>query len=180
MTQVTSFRARGVRRATGFFFGVSVVTAMACSSNPAPTTNPSPNNMPGASGAGAPPAAAASTGNLRSSTTGVYSAAQATEGRDLFASQCASCHSAISLVSNPDFKTQWVGKPLWNLVAFVKREMPTSNPGSLTDAQYSQTIAFLLQTYRQPAGSVALPTDSVTLKQIRLDTAGTRNSPRPR
>jgi mono/diheme cytochrome c family protein len=161
MTQATSFRARGIRRSTGFFLGVAAVTALACGGNPAPTTNPSPNNMPGASGAGVSTSGGGNFASLRSSNTGVYTTAQATEGRDLFAAQCATCHSATSLVTTVDFKTQWVGKPLWNLVAFTKREMPTSNPGSLTDAQYVQAIAFLLQTYKAPTGSVALPTDSI-------------------
>lgn len=183
MTQTTPLRARGVRTTAGFFLSVSMVTAMACGGGASPTVSPAPNNMPGANGAGAPTTVATNLpAGMRSSTAGVFTTAQAAEGRDIFGLQCGSCHSPIvSLIGTNDFKSQYFGQPLWKLFKFTKAEMPQNNPGSLTDAQYTSIMAFLLQSMRLPAGSVALPMDSTALKQIRLDSAGTRAPlPRPR
>jgi mono/diheme cytochrome c family protein len=116
---------------------------------------------------------------MRSSSTGAFTAAQASDGSNLFALQCGSCHTAAS-ITGTDFKQEFGGKPLWAIFKVIKSTMPESDPGSLTDAQYVLALSYLLQTAKQPAGSTALAADSVTLKGIRFDPVGGHAAPRPR
>jgi mono/diheme cytochrome c family protein len=107
---------------------------------------------------------------------GVYTAAQATAGRDLFASACQSCHTP-TVHAGPPFKAKWYGRDLGELFGYLRAEMPKSDPGSLSDEEYVQSIAYLLRINGMPAGNTPLATDSAALAAIRLDSL---RSPAPR
>lgn len=47
--------------------------------------------------------------------------------------------------------------------------MPRNNPGGLTDQQYADTLAYLLQATGYPAGATELAADADALRGIRLE-----------
>lgn len=117
---------------------------------------------------GAAPAAAS-----RSTSSGVYTAAQAARGRDVYGSMCQGCHTPASHSGTP-FLRVWGGRTLWELFDYVMTEMPMSDPGVLTDQEGAQLVAYLLQLNGMPAGPNELPTNSAELKQIGFETASVR------
>ncbi len=106
----------------------------------------------------------------RSTADGVFTAAQATQGRELWAASCQSCHTPHAGVP---FKNKWMGRDLSALFTYTRNEMPKSDPGSLSDEEYVQAIAFLLRVNGMPAGETPLPGDSVALARIRFDSVRT-------
>ena len=80
-----------------------------------------------------------------------YSLKQAAEGRDVYATHCAQCHGANlagseagPALSGSGFIDRWVGKPWRKFVSVTVNNMPTSNPGGLSDADYGAVLAFVL------------------------------------
>lgn len=114
----------------------------------------------------------------RSTADGVFTTAQANEGRELWAASCQSCHGPHA---GMPFKNKWMGRDLSALFVYTRNEMPKSDPGSLSDEEYVQAIAFLLRANGMPAGATPLPADSTALTRIRFDslrTIPTSNGPR--
>lgn len=99
---------------------------------------------------------------------GVYTAAQASAGSDVFAAYCRSCHTP-TVHSGPPFRSKWFGRPLAVLYGYIKREMPKNEPGSMSDDDYAAALAYLLKVNGMPAGDSTLPADSAALDRIRLD-----------
>jgi mono/diheme cytochrome c family protein len=115
-------------------------------------------------------AAAQSAGpnDARSTSSGVYTAEQAARGRDLYAMQCKSCHTPASH-TGAVFAGWWDRKPLSELYQFVLTRMPKNEPGSLQPDEYVDLIAYLLRLNELPAGTEALPADSLAMKKIRIE-----------
>jgi mono/diheme cytochrome c family protein len=111
--------------------------------------------------------------NTRSTRAGVFTAAQAARGRDLYAGLCQGCHTAASH-TGVVFRNGWGGRPLWELFDFVLSNMPKSDPGILTREECTQLVAYLLELNEMPAGASELPGDSAALMSIRVDTTAER------
>ena len=103
---------------------------------------------------------------------GVYTLAQATTGRDVFASSCQSCHTPTQH-SGPPFRNKWFGRTLGELYGYIRREMPKNEPGSMSDEDYARALAYLLRMNGMPTGSRPLAADSAALHRIRLDSVRT-------
>ena len=120
-------------------------------------------------------------GQPRSVTDGVYSAAQATRGRQIYQVQCAECHgNTMEGASGPplageNFLSNWSARPLSTLVDKVQKTMPFNQPGSLTTPQSIDLAAYILQTGTFPAGQAEL--GAAMLAQIAFPTR--RSSPAP-
>ena len=112
--------------------------------------------------------AAAQAAPERSTLTAVYTAAQASKGEDTFTGICKSCHSPADYTL-PAFTGAWAGKPLFELYSFISQNMPKNEPGTLSAAEYTQVIAYLLKLNGMPAGDTELPADSIPLKSIRFE-----------
>jgi hypothetical protein len=106
----------------------------------------------------------------------VYSAAQAAEGRDLYRAQCAECHgAALDGASGPPlvgdaFLANWSARPLATLAGKIQNTMPFNQPGSLSRAQSTALLAFMLQAGKFPAGRIDLTDDvlaKVTMPVVR-------------
>jgi mono/diheme cytochrome c family protein len=122
-----------------------------------------------AGGAPAPRVAKASTqDSIRSTLTGVYTDSQAIAGKDAYVGRCLSCHAGEH--ASPVFRRKWAGKMLKEMWALIRETMPDGEPGSLSDEQYSDVVAYILKLNSMPAGATPLPADSLALKKIRLDT----------
>jgi cytochrome c2 len=106
--------------------------------------------------------------SVRTTMDGVYTLAQANRGRDIFAASCVSCHTA-SQHSGPPFRNKWFGRSLGDLFAYIRKEMPKNEPGSMSDEDYVRALAYLLRVNGMPTGSVPLAADPAELHRIRLD-----------
>lgn len=104
----------------------------------------------------------------RSTNSGVYTAEQATIGKELYMGVCSSCHSPEEH-SSKIFMLDWGNKPLLDLFGYVWETMPKDNPATLTPKEYAQVMAYILQLNKMPAGTAELPSDSASLGKIRFD-----------
>jgi quinoprotein glucose dehydrogenase len=104
----------------------------------------------------------------RTTRSGVYTAAQAGRGADVYAGMCRSCHSAASH-TGVTFAKWWKGRTLADLFTYVSERMPKNDPGSLAPEQYADVVAYLLRLNAMPAGAAELVPDSVALAAVRID-----------
>jgi mono/diheme cytochrome c family protein len=120
------------------------------------------------------PPAARSAGPARTVWSGVYSSEQAARGKRDFELYCTSCHGAElgggdgpPLVGG-DFMRNWFEDDLRSLVDKVHSRMPADAPGSLTPAEATDLVSFLLEANGFPAGAEPLSTDPATQTAIRI------------
>ena len=111
-----------------------------------------------------------------STRDGVYTAEQAQQGKTLYAQQCTKCHGASleGTGQNPpltgdDFLNNWQGQTLADLFTRIRTTMPAIKPGSLTPAETSQLVAYILDANTFPSGKTELPADPGPLKAIHID-----------
>src|SRR5438034_4064134 len=111
---------------------------------------------------------------------GRYSGAQAAAGRTVYQMQCSSCHQ-------PDLKGQGEAPPLagsefieaWGrrspreLLAFMQLTMPPARPGGLSEEEYVNITAFILQSNGAPAGNQAL----TAATEVAINTVATGQAP---
>jgi cytochrome c5 len=119
-------------------------------------------------GQGAATAPRAVSQDMQSTMTGVYTAAQAARGEETYMGACVSCHPAGTYKA-AGFKATWKGRPLADLFDQVREKMPKNDPGSLSQQEYLQIVAYLLKINGVPAGENELPADTEALKKIRFD-----------
>jgi S-disulfanyl-L-cysteine oxidoreductase SoxD len=108
---------------------------------------------------------------------GVYTADQAERGFDVYTSYCKSCHTPESH-SGATFRANWNGKTMADLMGLVRTKMPKNDPGSLSEQEYADVLAYVLKLNRMPVGKVELPADSTKLSVIRIVTAQSPQSSR--
>jgi mono/diheme cytochrome c family protein len=112
---------------------------------------------------------------LRSITDGVYSAAQATRGLQLYRAQCAECHGNAlegtigSPLAGESFLSNWSARPLASFVDKIQKTMPFNLPGSLSRQQSTDLTAYILQFGKFSAGQADL--SEAQLAQIAFPTA---------
>jgi len=116
------------------------------------------------SGATEPPKATAGA----SAATGMFTAAQATHGRDVYANACARCHMTTQH-SGATFASTWNNRRVFDLYDILYNTMPLDDPGSLTDQEYVDVVAYILQLNGHSAGKTKLPADPAALKALRID-----------
>jgi mono/diheme cytochrome c family protein len=138
---------------------------------------------PATAGAAAAPAAGAAVaavggapvgGAAASTKAGVYTTAQAERGAALYKDNCSACHGEDLMGSGPmppltgaDFLANW--KTVGDLFEKTHSSMPASNPGSLTEQQTSDIIAYLLSKSNFPAGAAELSTKQDELTPIKIE-----------
>ncbi len=84
---------------------------------------------------------------------GVFTEAQATAGKLVYDENCGSCHD---MKFYEDIWDYWQGKPLLDFWFTIVAEMPSENPGSLLDAEYTDIIAYILSERGYPSGDTRL------------------------
>jgi len=113
----------------------------------------------------------------KGSQSGVYSAAQADEGAQVYAAQCAMCHGTRleGTVETPalvgKFVANWAGRPLGDLFDYLARAMPQGSPGRLGAQDNARLVAFILRANGAPPGVAPLPADAAALRRITFDPA---------
>ena len=115
-------------------------------------------------------------GAMRSVWSGVYTAAQAARGKELFGNNCAKCHGEtlagmdeIPPLQGPHFMADWETQSIADLVQRIHNTMPMDNPGALSSASSTDVVAYLMQANGIPAGDTELPVDASMQSQIRID-----------
>ena len=155
------------RRADSATTRSPVVPPGAASPTVAPPGAASPTVAP--PGAASPPAGAPPAGPEGTSVmTGVFTAAQAARGNEVYSTSCAQCHT-MAQHSGGAFAAAWNGRRLSDLYEIVHNTMPVDNPGGLTDQEYIDVIAYVLQLNGVPAGKTPLPADAAALRGLRIE-----------
>lgn len=103
-----------------------------------------------------------------STAAGVYTAAQANKGRNIFQANCLGCHTTASH-AGAAFEQKWFNQPLAHLFDYLSSMMPKSAPGSLTEDEYVWVTAYVLRLNGMPSGSVELNPDPKWLKAVRIE-----------
>jgi mono/diheme cytochrome c family protein len=111
----------------------------------------------------------------KSTQDGVYTAAQAKRGEAVYTQACASCHQAdlsgdgqTPALVGKDFNVDFNDTTVGDLYDRVKISMPADKPGSLTPADTTDVIAFILSKDGFAAGQAELPADGAALKTIKF------------
>lgn len=107
---------------------------------------------------------------------GVFSAAQAAHGQEVYGRSCAACHGAnfrpapgSPVLKGGAFLTNWSGRSVGDLYNYVRANMPVGQGGSLSDADYLSVIAYLLQENGFAAGEQPLTPDAAALGAIGFE-----------
>jgi alcohol dehydrogenase (cytochrome c) len=121
-----------------------------------------------------------------------YSAEQAAAGQKIYEKQCVLCHGAGlddgefgPMLRGDDFLQRWSGKSVEDLFHYVSDTMPTAQPGSLSQDEYLNVLAYLLSKNGIVAATpislsaqktMMLPTTTANLGMIA---AGVKLPPNP-
>jgi len=107
------------------------------------------------------------------SSNGVYTVEQAGRGQDVYVSKCSECHDGGIMgpeLWGKDFLGSWEGKNVRALFDAVKGTMPADAPGSLSERDAVDVVAYILKENDQPAGASPL------VAAVPLDATITRGS----
>ena len=118
-------------------------------------------------------------GQVASIWDGVFTEAQATRGQTVYSGACGTCHGrrlngapddpdmrSTSPLARARFLRVWEGRSLATLFEYTRATMPESNPGSLTDDEFVDVIAYMLSVGGMPVGGDELRTDPRSLARI--------------
>ncbi len=106
---------------------------------------------------------------------GVFSSAQSKRGEAVYMANCAQCHqpdlggrAPVPELAGDTFMSHWLNHSVGDLYTRISTTMPQGRPGSLTKDQYTDVIAFLLDSNGFPSGSSELKPDPAALKSIQI------------
>ncbi len=91
---------------------------------------------------------------------GVYSAEQSRRGRTLYDAKCASCHDGGTMgpeLWGDAFLKQWERKGLGEFYTRIQTTMPEDAPGSMSEAEILDAIAYVLEMNGFKPGDHAIP-----------------------
>jgi len=109
-----------------------------------------------------------------SSPPALYTADQATAGKQKFADNCSQCHGDnLEGMAGPALKGKLFASPkagyhVGDIFTIVSQNMPSTQPGSLAHDDYVQIMAFLLQQNGYPSGSTPLAFDTAAASKVPL------------
>jgi alcohol dehydrogenase (cytochrome c) len=100
--------------------------------------------------------------------TGPFTTEQATAGRAIYQATCATCHLPdlkgtfeAPPLSGANFMNMWRNRPTSDLFSRIRNSMPISNPGSLSDEEAVNLVAYILQANGATAGTQALTPQTI-------------------
>jgi mono/diheme cytochrome c family protein len=102
----------------------------------------------------------------------VYSAAQADAGKIVYEGTCSSCHAADLTggrargLRGDAFLRDWGADSLDRLYQRMKTDMPRNAPASLSDEEYLDVVAYILQVNEFPVGTKPLAADQLGQIQV--------------
>jgi alcohol dehydrogenase (cytochrome c) len=106
---------------------------------------------------------------------GLYTSEQATQGKKLYSTRCATCHGAdlegvtAPPLAGPNFEKNWISTTTLDDLFFLMRTtMPLSMAKSLSIEQHAAVFAYVLQQNGYPAGNKPVQPDTPQLKIMRV------------
>ena len=121
---------------------------------------------------------AAQAGAVGPRAQGLYTGAQAARGKAVYTEQCALCHLedlSGDQLYNPGpalagevFRARWKGRTVQELFTVTKGTMPYTMPGTLTDREVADLIAYIFEVNKFPSGSSELPAEHDMLANLRI------------
>src|SRR5439155_10476103 len=91
---------------------------------------------------------------------GLYTDGQASRVNAVFSATCANCHTLESEGNRPlsgkKFWDSYTQKTVGDLFAFIQKNMPNGNGGSLSEKTYADLVALVLKSNGIPAGTTDL------------------------
>ncbi|MFT4861440.1 MAG: hypothetical protein ACI95C_000650 [Pseudohongiellaceae bacterium] len=84
---------------------------------------------------------------------GVFTLEQASAGEVTYNASCKTCHD---IKFYRDIWSYWEQRSLEGFWSRIVSEMPSENPGSLLDEEYTNIVAFILSDLGYPAGNSVL------------------------
>lgn len=121
------------------------------------------------------------TGTRVSIWDGVSTETQVERGKNVFMTECAQCHGPrgrgagqpempqAPAVAGGGFLRDWEGQTVATLYEFVQTTMPPYFPGSLSNQEYIDAIAYIFQLSNVPAGEEELVPDPEVLSNIVIE-----------
>jgi len=95
----------------------------------------------------------------QTASNGLYTEDQAKRGKALYSQSCSSCHTdnlkgtdQVAPLVGETFVAHWQGRSVSDLFDRIRTTMPQNNPGSLSEQEYIDIIAFMLQANDFPEG----------------------------
>ena len=95
---------------------------------------------------------------------GVYTDAQAGRGQAAFDSRCRECHRGGFFQG---FVERWREDKLSGIFNFISSRMPKDNPGSASQGEYLDIVAYILSLNSLPAGVQELTSASIGEIQVQ-------------
>jgi len=92
-----------------------------------------------------------------STADGVFTQGQVNQGETAYNASCAACHD---MKFYRDIWSYWEQRPLEGFWFRIVSEMPSDNPGSLLDSEYTNILAYILSELGYPAGTTELGPDN--------------------
>ena len=109
----------------------------------------------------------------KSAMDGVYTAAQAAQGKTAYNDSCGGCHmedlsgsGQAPPLAGDGFGQYWDGQTVFALYDLTKTTMPQDKPDSLTPEVNLAIVAYMLQANSYPPGTEPLKNDPDALKNI--------------
>ena len=106
----------------------------------------------------------------------VYTEEQATRGKTLYSTECASCHGPelsggemAPPLTGGEFNSGWDGLTVGDLFERIRISMPQNAPGSLSGQQNADILSFVFSANKFPSGTTELPKEAGILKQIKFE-----------
>ncbi len=105
--------------------------------------------------------------------SGVYSEKQATRGETAYRTNCARCHldnlkgnDMAPALADDAFFASWESKSVRALYSLILSTMPSDSPGTLSENDVLDVVAYILQTNGFPAGKDELTRDKAEKSRI--------------
>ena len=102
--------------------------------------------------------------------SGVYTLEQAAAGQVVYTRDCSLCHGAAlegseggPALAGSAFRERWQGLSLAEFYELTRRTMPVTKPAGLSDIEYTDVIAFVLNQNAYAAGTTELASDTEVL-----------------
>ncbi len=111
-------------------------------------------------------------------SAGSFTAAQAASGRASYERHCAACHlpdlrgATGPELTGSSFLNGWGSRPASDLLTLIRSTMPPGADGTLSDQDYLEVLAYILQVNGHVAGNQPLRADA----SLRIGAGGGRGS----
>jgi mono/diheme cytochrome c family protein len=100
-----------------------------------------------------------------------YTEEQSTQGEAVYTKSCGFCHDDKSMappLQGDAFLKNWSDKSAGALFNKIQITMPLNEPGTLTEQQSADLVAYTLKVNHFPAGQEVLPKDPAVLGAMSL------------